>query len=552
MSNVNKRILILGGGFGGVYTAMYLEQLLKRQAADGEIALVNRDNYLVFQPMLPEVVSGAINTLHVICPIRRLAPGTHVYTREIEQVDLERKTVRLAPGCRPKPLTLEYDHLVLALGTVLDDTKVPGMREHALPFKYLGDGLLLRNHLVHVLEEADTETDADERKRLLTFIVAGGGFSGVECAAELNDFVRSAVKVYHRLRPEELRVVLLQSGERILPEIDAGLARFAHQILERRGIEIRLQTRLQGVTAEAALVGDKSGSPPELIPSRTTVATVPAKPHPLIESLSCEKDRGRIRVDATLRVAGYDGLWAVGDCAAVPQPDGIMSPPTAQHAVRQARCCADNIAAALDGRAMRPFNFTGLGKLGSLGRRAAVAEVMGLKLSGFPAWVLWRAIYLSKFPGFDRKVRILADWFWDAILPRDVTQIRLRDEPAVSQEHFEPGQLVFDQGDFGDKLYVVVRGEAEVSDNGVTLGTLKAGDVFGEIALIADTARTARVRAATALDLVSVPRHAFGHLVTHLPGVRESMEAVMRRHLGDKPLNEVLAGDNGAADRALS
>jgi NADH dehydrogenase len=333
------------------------------------------------------------------------------------------------------------------------------------------------------------------------------------------------------LRPDELRVVLLQSGERILPEIDAGLARFAHKILERRGVEIRLQTRLQAVTAEAALVGDKSGSPSTLIATRTTVATVPAKPHPLLEKLPCEQERGRLRVDASLRVPGWDGLWAVGDCAAVPQPDGITSPPTAQHAVRQARLCADNIAASLAGRPLDTFKFTGLGKLGSLGRRSAVAEVMGLKLSGLPAWILWRAIYLSKFPGFDRKVRILADWLWDMLLPRDVTQIRLRDEPAVSQEHFEPGQLVFDQGDFGDKLYVVVRGEAEVSDGDVVLRTLRAGDVFGEIALIAETPRTARVRASTALDVIAVPRAAFGHLITHLPGVRQSMESIMQRHL---------------------
>lgn len=539
MPDAKTRVLILGGGFGGVYTAMYLERLLGRRGLRRcEIALVNRDNYLVFQPMLPEVISGAINTLHVICPIRRLAPATRVYSREIEQIDLENKMVRLAPGSRPKPLLLGFDHLVLALGNVLDDSKVPGMREHALPFKYLGDGLLLRNHLVHMLEEADTETDPAERQRLLTFVVAGGGFSGVECAAELNDFVRAAVKVYRRLRPEELRVVLLQSGERILPEIDAGLAAFAHRILQRRGVEIRLQTRLQAVTAEAALVADKSGEGAELIPTRTAVATVPSRPHPLIASLPCEQQRGRIGVDGSLRVAGRDGLWAVGDCAAVPQPDGILSPPTAQHAIRQARLCAANIVASLAGRPLQTFTFTGLGKLGSLGRRSAVAEIMGLKLSGLPAWVLWRAIYLSKFPGFDRKLRILADWIWDMLLPRDVTQIRLRDGQAVRQEHFEPGQMVFDQGDFGDKLYVIVRGEAEVIDGGAVLRTLRAGDVFGEIALIADAPRTARVRALTALDLVAVPRRAFGQLVTHLPGVRESMESIMQRHLGAETVRQ--------------
>jgi NADH dehydrogenase len=540
MTGEPKRVLILGGGFGGVYTAMHLERSLGRRGREEvEIALVNRDNYLVFQPMLPEVISGVINTLHVICPIRRLAPHARVYTREIERIDLERKTVRLAPGCRPKPLVLRYDHLVLALGTVLDDAKVPGMREHAMPFKYLGDGLVLRNHLVRMLEQADIENDADERQRLLTFVVAGGGFSGVECAAELNDFVHAAIKVYRRLRPKELRVILLQSAERILPEIDAGLAGFAHRILERRGIEIRLQTRLQAVTAEAALAGDKSGGDPCLIPTRTTVVTVPTRPHALIAGLPCELDRGKVRVDATLGVPGWDGLWAVGDCAAVPQPDGILSPPTAQHAIRQARLCARNILATFDGRTRQPFQFTGLGKLGSLGRGAAVAEILGIKLSGLPAWFLWRAIYLAKFPGLDRKLRILTDWVLDVILPRDITQIRLRDEQGVVQEHFEPGQVVFDQGDFGDKLYVVVRGDANVYDGGVLLRTLQAGDVFGEIALIADTPRTARVRAVTSLDVISVPRNAFGQLVAHLPGVRGSMDSIMRRHLEPSVESEV-------------
>jgi len=527
------RILILGSGFAGLYTAMRLERTLgRRQRERVEIVLVNRDNYLVFQPFLPEVISGAIDTLHAICPIRRLVRFTKLHTRDVERIDLERKTVRLSPGFRPKPLELRYDQLVLALGSVLDDTKVPGMREHALPFKYLADALVLRNHLVHVLEEAAVETDALERRRLLTFVVAGGGFSGVECVAELNDFVRAAAKAYHGLSPNEVRVVLLQSGERILPEMTVGLAGFAHRILQRRGVEVRLQARLQAVTAEAALVADKAGGAAALVPTRTMVVTVPSRPHPLVSALPCELDRGRIRVDATLAVPGFDGVWAVGDCAAAPQFGGGTSPPTAQHAVRQAAVCAHNIRASVGGTAKRPFTFSGLGKLGSLGRRSAVAEVLGLKLSGLPAWLLWRAVYLSKFPGFDRKVRILADWVWDLCLPRDVTQVRLLGDGGVHQEHFEPGQIVFDKGDFGDKLFVVVRGEAQVFDGDTLLRTLYPRDVFGEIALIADSPRTARVEASTALDVIAVSRGAFGHLVAHLPGVRESMDSIMRRHQG--------------------
>lgn len=541
-SDSKTRILILGGGFAGVYTAMYLERALGRAARERvEIALVNRENYLVFQPLLPEVISGAIETLHVIGPIRRLAPRTTLYNRDIEAIDLANSTVRLAPGFRPKPLTLRYDHLVLALGTILDASKVPGTREHALGFKHLGDALAIRNHLVHVLEEADVEEDPEERRKLLTFVVAGGGFSGVECIAEMNDFLREAIRSYRRVPSSNLRLILLQSGERILPEMAEGLARFAHRILERRGVEIRLHTRLGAVTADAALVSSKQGGGPEAIATRTIVSTVPAGPHPLLASLACKQERGRLAVDQFLSVDGYDNVWALGDCAAVPQRDGILSPPTAQHAVRQAKVCATNIAARIGGRPLVPFAFTGLGKLGSLGRRSAVAEVLGLKFSGLPAWLLWRAIYLSKLPGFDRKVRVLADWLLDVFLPADITQVRIFRRDAVTQEHFETGQIVFDQGDHGDRVYFLVRGEVEALIDGRTVRTMRDGDVFGEIALIADRPRSACVRALTPVDLVSVSRDAFQQLLSHLPGVREAMQEIMSRHPIIAPADDDIA-----------
>lgn len=533
MPENTTHVLILGGGFAGVYTAMYLGKALRREERERiKVSLVNRENYIVFQPLLPEVISGTIETLHVISPIRRLAPHAHLHTREIEEIDLSTKTVRLAPGFRPKPLLLHYDHLVISLGTLLDYTKVPGMQEHAIPFKYLGDALRLRNHLVHVLEEADIEPDPEERRKLLTFVVAGGGFSGVECVAELNDFVGTAARAYRQIRPNEPRVVLLQSGERILPEMEARLAQYAHRVLERRGIEIRLNTRLQAVTANEAIIQEKGVHQPEAIACRTTVVTVPAGPHPLITQLPCSLEGGRIRVSPCLEVPQWPGVWALGDCAAVPQPDGLISPPTAQHALRQAQTCAHNILAAIRGQPMKPFDFTGLGKLGSLGRRSAVAEVLGIQLSGFLAWLLWRGVYLSKFPGLDRKLRVATDWLLDLLLPKDITQVRIFQPEAVAQEHFESGEVVFDQGDYGDKIYFIVKGEADIIKDGTPVATLRAGDVFGEIALVSDCPRTASVRARTSLDVVTVSRRAFKKLLAHLPGVKTTMEDIMSRHLG--------------------
>jgi NADH dehydrogenase len=448
-----KRILILGGGFAGVYTAVYLGKgMTADERANIEVTIVSNENYIVFQPFLPEVISGTIETLHCITPIRRMAKHAQLYTRLIEEIDLEKKTVRLAPEYVPKPIILKYDHLVVGLGTKLNYDLVPGMREHAIPFKYLGDALRLRNQAVGVLEEAAIETDPEERRRLLTFVVGGGGFSGVECIAELNDFLTSAVKAYPGIEREEIHCVLLQSADRILPELGESLAIYAQEILENRGVEIQLNVRLRAVSGDGVIVMDKATKESTIIASRTVVTTVPSAPHDLVTTLPCELDRGRIVVTENMDVPDHRGLWAVGDCAAVPQVDGITSPPTAQHALRQAKTCANNILATIRGKKMKRFGFTGLGKLASLGRMSAVAEVFGFKMKGVIAWVFWRTVYLSKFPGFDRQIRIGIDWFLDLLLPRDITQVRIFQPESIIQEHFHKGEKIFDQGDYGDKL----------------------------------------------------------------------------------------------------
>lgn len=524
-----KRILILGGGFAGVYTAVYLGKgMTADERANIEVTIVSNENYIVFQPFLPEVISGTIETLHCITPIRRMAKHAQLYTRLIEEIDLEKKTVRLAPEYVPKPIILKYDHLVVGLGTKLNYDLVPGMREHAIPFKYLGDALRLRNQAVGVLEEAAIETDPEERRRLLTFVVGGGGFSGVECIAELNDFLTSAVKAYPGIEREEIHCVLLQSADRILPELGESLAIYAQEILENRGVEIQLNVRLRAVSGDGAIVMDKATKESTIIASRTVVTTVPSAPHDLVTTLPCELDRGRIVVTENMDVPDHRGLWAVGDCAAVPQVDGITSPPTAQHALRQAKTCANNILATIRGKKMKRFGFTGLGKLASLGRMSAVAEVFGFKMKGVIAWVFWRTVYLSKFPGFDRQIRIGIDWFLDLLLPRDITQVRIFQPESIIQEHFHKGEKIFDQGDYGDKLYSVVKGEAEIVVNGKTVNTIGEGEVFGEFALVSDKARSAAVVAKCDTDVISVSRSAYKALAAHLPGVKTTVEDIMK------------------------
>ncbi len=530
---MKKRILILGGGFGGVYTAVYLEKLMTAEEREAiEIVIVSRDNYLVFQPMLPEVISGSVELNHVICPIRRLARTARRDTREGETIYRTAHTVTLSPGAKPVETVLPYDHLVIALGTQLDDDKIPGMREHASPFKYLGDALYLRNHLVYMLEQAEVETDPEVRRALLTFVVAGGGFSGVECIAEMNDFLREAVHSYHQIKEKDLRLILLQRGDHILPEVTRGLGTFAYDLLMKRGVEIQLGRSLTAVSADSVVIENSKTKEIERILTRTCVATVPAGPHPMLSMLPLAQEKGRIKVDNGMAVPEAPGVWALGDCAQVPQVDGMFSPPTAQHALRQARTCAQNILASIRGTPRHVFSFTGLGKMGSLGRRSAVAEVFGIHLKGLIAWLFWRGVYVTKFPGLDGQIRLVVDWILDVFLPRDITQLQVFHEEDVHREHFEPGEKIFDMGDVGQKVYFIVRGEATVVLDGKGVATLRAGEMFGEAALVTNHPRAATVQAQTALDAVAVNRAAFTELVGHLPGFNQTVEALMSERMG--------------------
>jgi NADH dehydrogenase len=534
MQQKGTRLLIIGGGFGGVYTAIMLEKLLKAEAGV-EVGLISKENYLVFQPMLPEVISGSIGILDTIAPIRRLCPRTNLYTREVESIDLKNRTVTTSAGFRPQTSQLEYDHLVIAVGNITSFAAQPGLAEHALPFKYLGDALVLRNHVIHALEEADIESDPEFRRALLTFVVAGGGFSGVEAVAELNDFVRHGAQSFRRINPAEIRVVLLHAGPLILPELSENLGRFAQTRLQRRGVEIRLNTRLAGATAECALL--EGG---ERIPTKTLVSTVPSAPNPLVAALPCKKEKGRIVVNKYLEVVDCPGVWALGDCAwVVDHQTWQPCPPTAQHATRQATCVAKNVVASLREGPKQTFSFQALGKLASLGHRSAVAEVFGVKLSGFIAWLLWRAIYLMKLPGLDRKLRVSTDWLLDLVLPPDIVQLKLEKTTSLGREHFEPHQIIFRQGDRGDRLYVIVEGEVELFQEGPgqtpqRLARLGPGECFGEMALVDDQPRTATARSIAKANLLSVDRHAFRELFAHHPPLRRMFQALIaeRRRAG--------------------
>lgn len=521
-----KRIVIVGGGFAGVYTAKYLEDALGNKD-DYEILLISKENYFVFQPMLPELISGTIGLLDIVSPLRQLLRKTNVQVREVESIDLVAQTVTTTHGFRAKPHVLKYDQLVLALGNVTDFRGMRGLPEHALPFKNLADAIHLRNHVIRAMEEAAIEEEDDElRKQLLTFVVAGGGFSGVEVAAELNDFVRRVAKTYRGISQDEIKVMLVHSGERILPEVTESLALFAQKKLRQRGVELRLKTRLKAATAEHATLANG-----DVIPTRTLVSTVPSSPHPLIEALGVKKTKGgKVEVKNTLLAEGFENVWAVGDCAQVPEPykEGFC-PPTAQHATRQAKTLARNIVASIRGGAHFAFDFGGLGKMGSLGHHCAVAEVMGLNISGLLAFWMWRTIYLMKLPGWTRRLKVATSWTLDFFMPPELTELKLVGTSGIAEQHFEPGEYVFRQGEVGDRMYIVLSGQAEVVrvDEGreeMILAQLGAGEYFGEMALLQKATRNASVRCLEAMNTLSIPKKEFNVLSASLPQLRSSFE----------------------------
>ena len=412
--------MILGGGFAGATTSLELERLLRRRN-DVEIMLLDSENFFTFTPLLPEVPSGSIQAQHIVFPLRALLRKTVVRQAQVRGVDFAAKTVtaRHCPACGE--YTVDFDQLVLALGSVPSFFNLSGVARHALTMKSLADATALHAHLIDKLEHAELEPQEQGRREMLTFVVAGGGFAGVETLAEVNDFVRGAGRFYPRIKPSDIRMVLVHSGERILPEVSPALSQYALRKLRSRGIEARLRTRLAEFDGRRVVLNDG-----DEIPTRTLVWTAGTTPSPLLDRIDVPRlGSGKVEVDAMLEVRDRPGVWALGDIAAIPDVAcGNTCPPTAQHALRQGKRLARNILARLEGGEPQPFTYRPLGVLAGLGRRAAVAEIFGLRFSGFFAWWLWRTIYLTKLPSLERKIRVALDWTLDLFFPRDLVYLR--------------------------------------------------------------------------------------------------------------------------------
>jgi NADH dehydrogenase len=412
-------IVIVGGGFAGVAVARRLERRLGLNEAD--VVLFSRDNYTLFTPMLPEVTSGELEVRHVVTPIREQLRRTRFVLADVEEIDVHRRTVKYRHVLTRISAVQSYDHIVLALGSSTSTFGLPGIAEHTWPLKSLDDADALRNHLVWLLEMADTIHDEERRARLLTLVVVGGGFTGVETAGEIVDLFRSVIRFYSNVRADQVKMILIEAGPTLLAGLPPKMGTYAQRVLERRGIEVLLGDGVTGADERGLTLA--SG---RRIDGETIVWSAGVKPSPSIAAIALPlTKRGAVRTGRDMRVSAAAGVWALGDCASIPDGDGGVYPMTAQHAIREGPWLADNLVAVLRGKTTKPFHYRTLGMMAALGGRKAVAQLPGNRvITGFIAWFLWRTYYLLRLPGLDRKLRVAFDWTLELLFPRDTAELR--------------------------------------------------------------------------------------------------------------------------------
>ena len=485
-------VVVLGGG----YVAINLCRALAGQIAERriDVTVVARENYQAFHGFVGEMITGRVSPSHILSPVRRLFAPARVHVGEIERIDLANRRAIVARHVDGQRSEVTWDHVVLALGTTDRTDAYPGLAEHAFRLREYRDCFRLKNHVLTMFEQAEIEQDAEERRRLLTFFVAGGGYAGTEVVGELSDFARRLTqREYPRVRYDECRFVLIHPGPTILPELygDDGTGASAHprlveyatkRILEL-GVEVRTETKVAFATPNEVTLSNG-----ERFPTRTIVSSVGTRPHDLVARLRLPKDdRGRIRADRTGRVVGEENVWAGGDCAALPMPRGGDSPSVALYAFKHGSHIGRNLRRVLlDGGTPKPFRFRGLGQGASIGNRSAVGELGGVEITGLTAWLAWRLLLTYYFPSWDRRLRLIADWLIWPLVGRDIVAMRVGESSDYEVRHnvFQPGEIIVSEQRAGRFIHIIVDGEVEIVHSArgkeAVLKTLGPGDHFGQ------------------------------------------------------------------------
>ncbi|SOC02404.1 FAD-dependent oxidoreductase [Rhodobacter maris] len=529
---MTQRIVVLGGGFGGMYAARALRRTLGRKA---EIEVINAENYFVFQPLLPEVGAGSITPAHAVTPLRFILKGISVRKAVVDSVDFDRKVVIVFQGIQRRPTEVPYDHLVIALGQGTDFSRMPGLEEHALKMKTLEDARRLRAHVIEQLEHAQVTALPDTKRGALTFTVVGGGFSGVETVGEMKEMIDRSLPFYPKIKPSEVRVLLIEFAPRILGEMPDELADYASEHLQKHDIELMLKTGVKSCTHRQLVTTDG-----EVINTRTVVATIGNAPLPVVTRMGLPMDKGRIVVERSLQVQGRPDVWALGDCALIPLKEGAsarndFAPPTAQFAVREAKRLAKNVAAAIKGKPTQPFAYESRGALASLGAKRGVADVMGRHFTGFPAWFIWRSYYLALLPGWGTRINVMVNWTLDLLGARSLVQLRSHPKPPMRYIYYRAGDRIYEAGDRSDGFYTVISGAVEMERTDPETGarttrTIGPGGHFGERMILGATRRHTTVHAAEDTKVLVMNREEFLMLFEGLDPFRDYFRPYMEKH----------------------
>ena len=533
-------ILILGGGFAGLYAARNIQRLMGKTV---DIEIVNRENYFVFQPLLPEVAGGAISAVNAVSPLRFLTHDISMRKAEIDSIDPKAQTVTVFQGVQRRPTVLSYDHLIIALGSGSDLSRMPGLNEHAFTMKTLSDARRLRAHVIERLEHADITRLPEVKKGALTFTVIGGGFSGIETVGEIKELIDRSLCYYPNIQSSEIRVVVLEFADRILNEMSESLAEYAQKNLIERGIEIQLGVGVAKCTGTQLVTTTN-----EIIDTRTIVATIGNAPPSAVLKMPLAFQHGRILVGRDFRVQGYQNIWSIGDCALIPMKENAshrddFAPPTAQFAVREAKQIASNIKAAVSDQPLKAFKYISKGSLASLGAGRGVAEVFGIKLTGRAAWLLWRVYYISFLPGMQTRISVLWNWLMDWFSSRSVVQINSEDEQSARYVLYRAGDRIYETGARADGFYTVISGSVQITGIDKNTGketsrVIEAGEHFGERLLLGATRRIATAVAMDDTKVLSLTRDEFLKLAEGLPFFHDYFENHLKvSGLGQDVLN---------------
>ena len=525
------KVIVVGGGFAAVQFAKTLRKKLR--ASECEILLFSRENHMVFHPLLADVAGASINPDAAATPLRQMLPGVACRTERVQRIDLGSSEIEFDDGTGALS-RLPYDHVVIACGAESNLGIIPGMTEHAFGFKVMRDATDLRQHIVRQMEKAEVSSDPDLRRWHLSFVVVGAGFSGVELAGEINELVRSSTRFYRNFRKQDVIVTLVHSQDHILPEVARTLGEFARKKMEKSGIAIRLNTRAVAATHQGIELSNG-----QMLEGATVVCTIGTTISPLVQHLDVPKERGRIRTTPEMRIEGQRNAWAIGDCAfIINASDNQPSATTGQFAERQGRQAALNLVRIVKGEATQPFRFKALGQLCSIGGYQAVAEMFGMRISGFLAWLLWRGVYLVKLPTWSRRIKVGLDWAWDVLFPRDLSFLNTDSGQSLTRAYYRPGDFIHRQGDLARVLSVIEEGEVELlqstEDNpeAKVIAVLAKGDFFGEAVLSAGRHETS-TRARTVVRVRQIGSTLFSEVSSAFSPFRDVLsKAIIRRSGG--------------------